>query len=314
VTSYTLVLRNYPTSYALVVRTSAWNGKRIFLIIGDKLSTLYVVATPIGNLGDISQRAIEVLSTVDVIAAEDTRHTGKLLSEFSISSKLIALHDHNEDRSTARIIQMLEDGQNIAMVSDAGTPLISDPGYHLVNQCLSKGIDVVAVPGPSSVTAALSIAGMPTNRFSFEGFVPAKTLARREFLTNLKFETRTQVFFESPHRINETLRAMAEIMGPGRQLSLCRELTKTFEQVVLASVGELSKRIGSGDIPSKGEFVLVLRGSDESLAVNADHLLQTLLAELSPSKAASVAAKVTDLSKSDLYNRALVLKKGADPA
>lgn len=313
-TSYTLVLRNYPTSYALVVRTSAWNGKRIFLIIGDKLSTLYVVATPIGNLGDISQRAIEVLSTVDVIAAEDTRHTGKLLSEFSISSKLIALHDHNEDRSTARIIQMLEDGQNIAMVSDAGTPLISDPGYHLVNQCLSKGIDVVAVPGPSSVTAALSIAGMPTNRFSFEGFVPAKTLARREFLTNLKFETRTQVFFESPHRINETLRAMAEIMGPGRQLSLCRELTKTFEQVVLASVGELSKRIGSGDIPSKGEFVLVLRGSDESLAVNADHLLQTLLAELSPSKAASVAAKVTDLSKSDLYNRALVLKKGADPA
>lgn len=297
-----------------MVRTSAWNGKRIFLIIGDKLSTLYVVATPIGNLGDISQRAIEVLSTVDVIAAEDTRHTGKLLSEFSISSKLIALHDHNEDRSTARIIQMLEDGQNIAMVSDAGTPLISDPGYHLVNQCLSKGIDVVAVPGPSSVTAALSIAGMPTNRFSFEGFVPAKTLARREFLTNLKFETRTQVFFESPHRINETLRAMAEIMGPGRQLSLCRELTKTFEQVVLASVGELSKRIGSGDIPSKGEFVLVLRGSDESLAVNADHLLQTLLAELSPSKAASVAAKVTDLSKSDLYNRALVLKKGADPA
>ena len=308
------MLRNYPTSYALVVRTSAWNGKRIFLIIGDKLSTLYVVATPIGNLGDISQRAIEVLSTVDVIAAEDTRHTGKLLSEFSISSKLIALHDHNEDRSTARIIQMLEDGQNIAMVSDAGTPLISDPGYHLVNQCLSKGIDVVAVPGPSSVTAALSIAGMPTNRFSFEGFVPAKTLARREFLTNLKFETRTQVFFESPHRINETLRAMAEIMGPGRQLSLCRELTKTFEQVVLASVGELSKRIGSGDIPSKGEFVLVLRGSDESLAVNADHLLQTLLAELSPSKAASVAAKVTDLSKSDLYNRALVLTKGADPA
>ena len=283
-------------------------------MIGDQLSTLYVVATPIGNLGDISQRAIEVLSTVDVIAAEDTRHTGKLLSEFSISSKLIALHDHNEDRSTARIIQMLEDGQNIAMVSDAGTPLISDPGYHLVNQCLSKGIDVVAVPGPSSVTAALSIAGMPTNRFSFEGFVPAKTLARREFLTNLKFETRTQVFFESPHRINETLRAMAEIMGPGRQLSLCRELTKTFEQVVLASVGELSKRIGSGDIPSKGEFVLVLRGSDESLAVNADHLLQTLLAELSPSKAASVAAKVTDLSKSDLYNRALVLKKGADPA
>ncbi len=308
------MLRNYPTSYALVVRTSAWNGKRIFLIIGDKLSTLYVVATPIGNLGDISQRAIEVLSTVDVIAAEDTRHTGKLLSEFSISSKLIALHDHNEDRSTARIIQMLEDGQSIAIVSDAGTPLISDPGYHLVNQCLSKGIDVVAVPGPSSVTAALSIAGMPTNRFSFEGFVPAKTLARREFLTNLKFETRTQVFFESPHRISETLRAMAEIMGPERQLSLCRELTKTFEQVVLASVGELSKRIGSGDIPSKGEFVLVLRGSDESLAVNADHLLQTLLAELSPSKAASVAAKVTDFSKSDLYDRALVLKKGADLA
>jgi 16S rRNA (cytidine1402-2'-O)-methyltransferase len=281
---------------------------------GGKLSTLYVVATPIGNLGDISRRAIEVLSSVDVVAAEDTRHTGKLLSQFSISSKLVALHDHNEDRSTASIIQMMEDGQSIAIVSDAGTPLISDPGYHLVNQCLSRGFDVVAVPGPSSVTAALSIAGMPTNRFSFEGFVPAKKVARREFLSNLKFETRTQVFFESPHRINETLRAITEIMGPKRQLSLCRELTKTFEQVVLGTVGEISERVGSGDIPSRGEFVLVLRGSDEVLAVNADHLLQTLLTELSPSKAASVAAKVTDLSRSDLYDRALALKKQTDPA
>ena len=278
------------------------------------MSTLYVVATPIGNLGDISRRAIEVLSSVNVIAAEDTRHTGKLLSEFSISSKLVAFHDHNEDRSTASIIQMMEEGQSIAIVSDAGTPLISDPGYHLVNQCLSRGFDVVAVPGPSSVTAALSIAGMPTNRFSFEGFVPAKKLARREFLSNLKFETRTQVFFESPHRINETLRAITEIMGPERQLSLCRELTKTFEQVVLGTVGEISERIGSGDIPAKGEFVLVLRGSDEALAVNADHLLQTLLTELPPSKAASVAAKVTDLSRSELYDRALALKKRTDPA
>jgi 16S rRNA (cytidine1402-2'-O)-methyltransferase len=281
---------------------------------GDKLSILYVVATPIGNLGDISQRAIEVLSTVDAIAAEDTRRTGKLLSEFSISSKLIALHDHNEDRSTARIIQMLEGGQSVAVVSDAGTPLISDPGYHLVNQCLTEGFGVVAVPGPSSVTAALSIAGMPTNRFSFEGFVPAKDVARREFLSNLKFETRTQVFFESPHRIGETLQAMTEIMEPERQMSLCRELTKTFEQVVLGTVGEISERICSGDIPSRGEFVLVLRGGDEVLAVDADHLLQTLLAELSPSKAASVAAKVTDLSRSDLYDRALALKKGVDPA
>jgi len=227
---------------------------------------------------------------------------------------LIALHDHNEDRSTAKIIQMLEGGQSIAIVSDAGTPLISDPGYHLVNQCLSRGVDVIAVPGPSSVTAALSIAGMPTNRFSFEGFVPAKNVARREFLSNLRFETRTQVFFESPHRISETLRSMADIMGPERQLSVCRELTKTFEQVVMGTVGEISKRIGSGDIPSRGEFVLVLRGSNEALAVNADNLLQTLLVELSPSKAASVAAKVTDLSRSDLYDRALALKKATDPA
>ena len=283
-------------------------------MIGDKLSTLFVVATPIGNLGDISRRALEVLSSVDVIAAEDTRHTGKLLSEFSISSKLVALHDHNEDRSTASIIKMMEDGKSIAIVSDAGTPLISDPGYHLVNQCLSRGFDVVAVPGPSSVTAALSIAGMPTNRFSFEGFVPAKNVARKEFLSNLKFETRTQVFFESPHRINETLRAMKEIMGSKREISLCRELTKAFEQVVLGTVGEISERVASGDIPSRGEFVLVLRGSDEVLAVNADHLLQTLLGELSPSKAASVAAKVTDLSRADLYDRALALKKRTDPA
>ena len=278
------------------------------------MSTLFVVATPIGNLGDISRRALEVLSSVNVIAAEDTRHTGKLLSEFSISSKLVALHDHNEDRSTASIIKMMEDGKSIAIVSDAGTPLISDPGYHLVNQCLSRGFDVVAVPGPSSVTAALSIAGMPTNRFSFEGFVPAKNVARKEFLSNLKFETRTQVFFESPHRINETLRAMKEIMGSKREISLCRELTKAFEQVVLGTVGEISERVASGDIPSRGEFVLVLRGSDEVLAVNADHLLQTLLGELSPSKAASVAAKVTDLSRADLYDRALALKKRTDPA
>jgi|TARA_B110000967_G_C18802323_1_gene519162 16S rRNA (cytidine1402-2'-O)-methyltransferase len=283
-------------------------------MIGGKLSTLFVVATPIGNLGDISRRALEVLSSVNVIAAEDTRHTGKLLSEFSISSKLVALHDHNEDRSTASIIKMMEDGKSIAIVSDAGTPLISDPGYHLVNQCLSRGFDVVAVPGPSSVTAALSIAGMPTNRFSFEGFVPAKNVARKEFLSNLKFETRTQVFFESPHRINETLRAMKEIMGSKREISLCRELTKAFEQVVLGTVGEISERVASGDIPSRGEFVLVLRGSDEVLAVNADHLLQTLLGELSPSKAASVAAKVTDLSRADLYDRALALKKRTDPA
>ena len=278
------------------------------------MSTLFVVATPIGNLGDISRRALEVLSSVNVIAAEDTRHTGKLLSEFSISSKLVALHDHNEDRSTASIIKMMEDGKSIAIVSDAGTPLISDPGYHLVNQCLSRGFDVVAVPGPSSVTAALSIAGMPTNRFSFEGFVPAKNVARKEFLSNLKFETRTQVFFESPHRINETLRAMKEIMGSKREISLCRELTKAFEQVVLGTVGEISERVASGDIPSRGEFVLVLRGSDEVLAVNADHLLQTLLGELSPSKAAAVAAKVTDLSRADLYDRALALKKRTDPA
>jgi 16S rRNA (cytidine1402-2'-O)-methyltransferase len=283
-------------------------------MIGGQLSTLFVVATPIGNLGDISRRALEVLSSVNVIAAEDTRHTGKLLSEFSISSKLVALHDHNEDRSTASIIKMMEDGKSIAIVSDAGTPLISDPGYHLVNQCLSRGFDVVAVPGPSSVTAALSIAGMPTNRFSFEGFVPAKNVARKEFLSNLKFETRTQVFFESPHRINETLRAMKEIMGSKREISLCRELTKAFEQVVLGTVGEISERVASGDIPSRGEFVLVLRGSDEVLAVNADHLLQTLLGELSPSKAASVAAKVTDLSRADLYDRALALKKRTDPA
>jgi 16S rRNA (cytidine1402-2'-O)-methyltransferase len=283
-------------------------------MIGGKLSTLFVVATPIGNLGDISRRALEVLSSVNVVAAEDTRHTGKLLSEFSISSKLVALHDHNEDRSTASIIKMMEDGKSIAIVSDAGTPLISDPGYRLVNQCLSRGFDVVAVPGPSSVTAALSIAGMPTNRFSFEGFVPAKNVARKEFLSNLKFETRTQVFFESPHRINETLRAMKEIMGSKREISLCRELTKAFEQVVLGTVGEISERVASGDIPSRGEFVLVLRGSDEVLAVNADHLLQTLLGELSPSKAASVAAKVTDLSRADLYDRALALKKRTDPA
>ena len=216
------------------------------------MSILYVVATPIGNTGDISERAKAVLRSVDVIAAEDTRHTGKFLSKFSISSKLVSIHEHNENRSAVGIVQMLEAGSTVAIVSDAGTPLISDPGYYLVKRCLDKGLSVVSVPGPSSVTAALSVAGMPTNRFSFEGFVPAKSVARREFLFDLRFEKRTQVYFESPHRINATLKVMAEIMGKNRGMTLCRELTKAFEQVVFGQVGEISKQVESGGIPSKG--------------------------------------------------------------
>ena len=272
------------------------------------MSILYVVATPIGNIGDISERARDILGSVDVIAAEDTRHTGKFLSKFSISSRLISLHEHNENRVADGIIQMLEAGDTVAIVSDAGTPLISDPGYYLVNRCLVRGLSVVSVPGPSSVTAALSIAGMPTNRFSFEGFVPAKSLARREFFFDLRFEKRTQVYFESPHRINATLKVMSEVMGEDRGITLCRELTKTFEQVVFGQVGQISKQVELGKIPSKGEFVLVVRGNDEKVVLNVDLLLQSLLVEVSPSKAASIAAKVTVFSRSDLYDRALMLK------
>lgn len=278
---------------------------------GELVSILYVVATPIGNLGDLSKRAAEILAGVDIVAAEDTRRTGQLLSRLGIQAKLIPLHDHNEVESTERLLKLLDQGKEVAVVSDAGTPLISDPGYQLVRACRARGIAVVPVPGPSSVTAALSVAGLPTHRFTFEGFVPAKQKARREFFEGLKHEARTMVLFEAPHRIVDCLGAIQAVMGGSRNISLCRELTKTFEQVTTGTVDELVAELASGSVPAKGEFVIVLSGSDQTTNVDADALLIALGSELSPSKAAAIAARLTNLSKAQLYDRALVLKNSS---
>lgn len=278
------------------------------------MSTLYVVATPIGNLEDLTPRARQVLSAAQVIAAEDTRRTGALLNQAGIGSgdrqvELIPLHDHNESASTARVLDHLKSGREVAVVSDAGTPLISDPGYQLVRACHEAGITVVPVAGPSALAAALSVAGLPTDRFAFEGFLPAKKQGREARLAALRNSEVTNVFFEAPHRILQFVQSVVDILSAEREMSLCRELTKTFEQIVTGPAGDLLAQLESGLIPAKGEFVVVLRASKSSHdALDADSLLIALLEELPPSRAAAVAAKVTSHSKSELYERAMNLK------
>ncbi len=278
------------------------------------MSTLYVVATPIGNLEDLTPRARKVLASVEVIAAEDTRRTGMLLAQSGIAAgdrqaELIQLHDHNEQASTDRILALLQKGQDVAIVSDAGTPLISDPGYQVVRACHKAGITVVPVAGVSSLATALSAAGLPTDRFAFEGFLPAKKAGREARLASLQNSDVTLIFFEAPHRIQQFVQSVVDIIGQDRELSICRELTKTYEQIVTGTAGELLARLKSESIPAKGEFVVLLRASESSHEqLDVDALLLALLEELSPSRAAAVAAKVTDHSKSDLYDRALKLK------
>jgi 16S rRNA (cytidine1402-2'-O)-methyltransferase len=273
------------------------------------MSGLYIVATPIGNMGDVSERAIQILGSVDVIAAEDTRHSGQLLKHLGIKTRTIALHAHNEQSSTNGILKLLQSGQSVALISDAGTPLISDPGYLLVHQCHEAGIDVVPVPGPSSVAAALSVSGLPVNRFSFEGFLPSKAGNRVSFLQALRREQRTLVLFETPHRIAAAVTDIARVFGEDRRMTLCRELTKTFEQIVTDTAGGMLRRIEDERIPCKGEFVLVVAGAETTSSINADRLLTALLDEVSPSKAAAITAKVTDSRRDALYQRALELKE-----
>ena len=275
------------------------------------MSTLFVLATPIGNLEDLSVRVSRILSEVDQVAAEDTRRTGRLLKQLSITTPMVSLHDHNEKQLAEELVHELLQGKDMALVSDAGTPLISDPGYELVRLCHEAGIVVVPVPGPSSVTAALSVSGIATDRLAFEGFVPAKPKARAAFFRELSTESRTLVMFETPHRIEASLKAMAQEMGDQRRMTLCRELTKTYEQIVTGVIPEVLKKVVSGEVPAKGEFVLVVSGSDDVVVTEADSILQALLTELPPSKAASIAATLTEHSKSILYERALVLKESS---
>ena len=225
----------------------------------DKIGTLYIVATPIGNFDDISQRAIQTLSEVDLIAAEDTRHTGKLLSHFNIKAKTFALHDHNEKQKAQQIVDWLEQGMNIALVSDAGTPGISDPGFLLVRECLRHDIKIECLPGPTAFVPALLKSGFSAERFTFEGFLPQKK-GRQTRLQALATEERTMIFYESPHRLIKTLTQFGEYFGVERQVSVSRELTKIFEETVTGSLASVLQQF-SEKPAIKGEFVLVIEGS-----------------------------------------------------
>ena len=272
--------------------------------------TLFVVATPIGNLEDLAPRARQTLAAVDLVAAEDTRHTGRLLSTIGAKRALTALHDHNEERAVRDVIAALESGKDVALVSDAGTPLVSDPGYRLVRAAHDMGIRVVPVPGASAVTAALSAAGLPTDRFCFEGFPPAKAVARRKWLQALAREPRTIVIYESVHRIATCMTDLVDVFGADRPAFIGRELTKLHEQCEHGALGDLQTKLSDGDIVSKGEFVLVIAGDpgDEASQIDSDRMLELLGEKLSAKDAARITAELTGLKKNALYERVLALQ------
>ncbi|WP_445496399.1 16S rRNA (cytidine(1402)-2'-O)-methyltransferase [Photorhabdus sp. SF281] len=272
-------------------------------------STLYVVPTPIGNLGDITQRALEVLEHVDLIAAEDTRHTGLLLQHFAINARMFALHDHNEQQKADQLITKLQQGQSIALVSDAGTPLINDPGYHVVRRCREAGIHVVPLPGPCAAITALSAAGLPSDRFCYEGFLPAKRKSRKDTLRALEQESRTLIFYESTHRLIESLEDMVDEWGTERYVVLARELTKTWESIHGMPVGELLAWVKEDETRRRGEMVLIVEGDkkpdNEALPPEALRTLALLQQELPLKKAAALAAEIHGVKKNALYRHAL---------
>lgn len=273
---------------------------------------LYVVATPIGNLGDMVPRAVTILQSVDVIAAEDTRHSRRLLDHFDIRTRCVAYHDHSEASELAALLRELEAGRSVALISDAGTPLVSDPGYRLVDAALAANIRVVPIPGACAAIAALSAAGLPTDRFVFEGFLPAKTQARRQRIEALLREPRTLVFYEAPHRLLETLEDFELIFGAGRIAVLAREVTKLHETIRRAPLGEL-RAWATETNQSRGECVLMLQGDTSEALLDADseRVLKLLLDELPLKQAAALAAKITGQKKNDLYQLALSLQKPA---
>jgi 16S rRNA (cytidine1402-2'-O)-methyltransferase len=275
---------------------------------------LYVVATPIGNLDDITLRALDVLASVAVIAAEDTRRTRILLTRHGVEKTMVSLQEHNEAEKAPGLVKRMSNGDSVALVSDAGTPLLSDPGFRFVQLAADAGIEVVTIPGPSSVTAALSISGLATDRFTFEGFLPARQVARRKRLSSLKNEQRTLVFFESSHRIIDSLADMIAELGEDRKIAVCREMTKVFETVLRGPVGEVVTQIENDPNQRKGEFVLVVSGSkaesDEKLAM-ALSLARALQEYLPVSQAARVAARIHDVPRRQLYS-ALEQEGGGD--
>jgi 16S rRNA (cytidine1402-2'-O)-methyltransferase len=271
--------------------------------------TLYVVATPIGNLSDFTPRAQQVLSKVNVIAAEDTRHTSLLLQAAGIRTPLVSMHEHNEARRSAELIERLTAGESVAVVSDAGTPLISDPGFDLVAGARARSIAVIAIPGACAAIAALSIAGLPSDRFVFEGFLPSKSSARASMLQALAQERRTMIFYEAPHRLAETLADMQRNLGGERLASVARELTKRYESSYFGTLSSLAERGERDADMARGEIVIVVAGftgaAEEAAAFSTDQLLRALLEELSPSQAAKIAAKLTNAKRAELYERAM---------
>lgn len=270
---------------------------------------LYVVATPIGNLGDLSPRALDTLRTVAAICAEDTRHTRQLLSHYGVEQTLIALHEHNEAGLAERIVARLRAGESLALVSDAGTPLVSDPGFRLVAAARAADIKVSPIPGPSALIAALSVAGLPSDRFAFEGFLPAKAGARRERFAALASEPRTLLFYESSHRIEDALADAVAVIGADRPAAIARELTKLFETVLSGTLGELHARVAADADQRKGEFVLLIQGVGDDAAaklVEGRRVYAKLIDHLPPSTAAKLAAEITGAPRKGLY--------GSDPA
>lgn len=264
---------------------------------------LYIVATPIGNLEDITYRAVRILQEVDLIAAEDTRHSYKLLQHYAINTSMFALHDHNEKYKSAYLIEKLQAGTNIALISDAGTPLISDPGYHLVNSCREAGINVVPIPGPSALTAAMSASGLPTDQFCFKGFLPVKAMAKKQALDELQDEQATVVYYESPRRVRDTL-LLLETLYPARKLVVAKELTKQYERFVSGFPADALLWLDEDPAHSKGEFVLLIEGAvknQSDIPKEAIQLLEILTQELPPKKAAGCVAKHYGLKKNQLY-------------
>ena len=276
---------------------------------------LFVVATPIGHLDDISYRAINVLKSVQLIAAEDTRTSAQLLKHFGISTPLTACHDHNESNKIEHLIQRLLKGENMALISDAGTPLISDPGFKLVRAAQENNIQVIPVPGACAAIAALSAVGLPSDRFSFEGFLPSRQSQRISALQKLKDETQTMIIYEAPHRILECVKDMAEVFGAERPVGFAREITKTFETIKKMTLGELAAFVESDRNQQKGEIVLVIGGATEEKDLEQeklDQLLTRLLQDLSVKAASQLAADLTGIKKKVAYQRALELTQDKD--
>lgn len=275
-------------------------------------SILYVVSTPIGNLGDITLRALDVLKSVDIVAAEDTRHTAGLLSHFGITKKLIAVHEHNENKSAQMLLERLRAGESVALVTDAGTPGISDPGAIVVDRLHQAGIKVVPIPGVSAVITALSVSGITKNGFSFVGFLPANASHRRQLLERHKMLDHTLVFYEAPHRIVACVADMASVLGANRRITIARELTKTFETIHRCALGEAKEWIESDTNQQRGEFVLLVEAAPEkvqaAVSEDAEKKLKILLAELPLKQAVKLAADITGAKKNDLYQHALSLK------